>query len=176
MLRTFRDHLLSLNLHNNTFNSTGTMRLFALALALNVLAGLDLSSAEELASDPTTIILGSNGTITLRGNSSTSEVILDYGANVEGFPTFEIISVSGDTSGLQITYSESLAVLLSSSTVRLSKANTRVQLADSCRAMVRLDWPLPWIPIELITTTLPSQRTKRTDSSREAFATKSWLS
>jgi hypothetical protein len=86
MLRTFRDHLLSLNLHNNTFNSTGTMRLFALALALNVLAGLDPSSAEGLASDSTTIILGSNGTITLKGNSSTSEVILDYGANVEGFP------------------------------------------------------------------------------------------
>ena len=176
MLRTFRDHLLSLNLHNNTFDSTGTMRLFALAIALNVLAGLDPSSAEGLASDPTTIILGSNGTITLRGNSSTSEVILDYGANVEGFPTFEIISVSGDTSGLQVTYSESLAVLLSSPTVRVPIANTRVQLADSCRAMARLDWPLPWIPIGLTTTTLPSQRTKRTDSSREAFATKSWHS
>ncbi|RYO48153.1 hypothetical protein AA0113_g10152 [Alternaria arborescens] len=92
------------------------MRLFALALALNVLAGLDPSSAEGLASDATTIILGSNGTITLKGNSFISEVILDYGANVEGFPTFEIISVSGDTSGLQITYSESLAVLLSSPT------------------------------------------------------------
>ncbi|CAG5150723.1 uncharacterized protein ALTATR162_LOCUS2754 [Alternaria atra] len=92
------------------------MRLFALPLVISVLAGLNPSSAEKLDGDSTTIIYGSNSTITLKGNSITSEVILDYGANVEGFPTFEVISASGDTSGLQVTYSESLPVLLNSPT------------------------------------------------------------
>jgi hypothetical protein len=147
------------------------MRLFALPLVLSVLAGFDTSSA-ELAGDSTTIIFGSNSTITLKGNSTTSEVILDYGANVEGFPTFEVISASGDTSGLQVTYSESLPVLLSSPTVRVSIAYTRVQPANPCRAMAHLDWPPLWIPIESTATTSPGQLPKRTDSSREVFATK----
>lgn len=33
--------------------------------------------------------------------------VLDYGANVEGYPTFQVFSATGDTSGLEITYSES---------------------------------------------------------------------
>lgn len=51
------------------------------------------------------LILGANGTITL--NSANSGVIyLDYGADVEGFPSFEVVSASGDTSSLHVSYSE----------------------------------------------------------------------
>lgn len=61
-------------------------------------------------SSPT--IFGSNGTIVLKGTSSNpGVVILDYGSNVEGHPTFQVLSVTGDTSRLEVTYSESLAVL-----------------------------------------------------------------
>lgn len=34
-------------------------------------------------------------------------MILDYGENVEGHPTFEVVSASGDTSAFELTYAES---------------------------------------------------------------------
>lgn len=58
------------------------------------------------------VIYGSDAAVTLQGNSSShSSIVLDYGANVEGFPTFEVVSVSGDVSGFQIRYSETKAIL-----------------------------------------------------------------
>jgi len=70
------------------------------------------------STNSTNIIFGSNGTITLRGNSSSPGVVLlDYGADVEGFPTFEIVSLSGDTSELQICYSETKHVIEEHSSV-----------------------------------------------------------
>jgi hypothetical protein len=48
----------------------------------------------------------------LKGTNVTPGVIvLDYGANVEGHPTFQVISAAGDTSVLEVTYSETKAVL-----------------------------------------------------------------
>ncbi|KAH9895388.1 Six-hairpin glycosidase-like protein [Xylariomycetidae sp. FL2044] len=43
--------------------------------------------------------------------SEPAVVVLDYGQNVEGIPTFEIISQEGDTSKFEITYSETKAGL-----------------------------------------------------------------
>ncbi|KAI4660291.1 uncharacterized protein J4E78_004992 [Alternaria triticimaculans] len=64
------------------------------------------------ANDSLPAIFGSNGTTTLKGTTTTpGVVVLDYGANVEGRPTFEVLSATGDTSGLEITYSETRAVL-----------------------------------------------------------------
>lgn len=64
------------------------------------------------ANDSMVPIYGSNGTVTIKGTNSTPHVIiLDYGANVEGIPTFQVISATGDTSCLEITYSESREVL-----------------------------------------------------------------
>lgn len=58
------------------------------------------------------VIYGSNGTVTLKGTASApGVVVLDYGANVEGHPTFQVLSATGDTSVLEITYSETRAVL-----------------------------------------------------------------
>ncbi|PRP84670.1 glycoside hydrolase family 78 protein [Planoprotostelium fungivorum] len=51
------------------------------------------------ATDNTTTLSSSNGT--------PSIVILYYGHNVEGIPTFEIVSASGDTSIFEISYAES---------------------------------------------------------------------
>jgi hypothetical protein len=57
-------------------------------------------------------IFGSNGTLTIKGTiAAPGVVVLDYGANVEGHPTFRILSATGDTSGLEITYSETKTVL-----------------------------------------------------------------
>ncbi|KAI4614875.1 hypothetical protein J4E80_006379 [Alternaria sp. BMP 0032] len=64
------------------------------------------------ANDSLSAIFGSNGTTTLKGTTTApGVVVLDYGANVEGHPTFEVLSATGDTSGLEITYSETRAVL-----------------------------------------------------------------
>ncbi|USP80422.1 hypothetical protein yc1106_07696 [Curvularia clavata] len=66
-------------------------------------------SKAEKADD---IIYGSKETITLSGLSAVTAVeILDYGVNVEKFPTFEVVSVSGDVSGFEIRYSETRDVL-----------------------------------------------------------------
>lgn len=57
-------------------------------------------------------IYATNGTFTIKRSKSTpGVVVLDYGINVEGFPTFQVLSAIGDTSGLEITYSESREVL-----------------------------------------------------------------
>ncbi|PVI03304.1 glycoside hydrolase family 78 protein [Periconia macrospinosa] len=57
-------------------------------------------------------VFGSNDTITIKGDTTApGVVVLDYGSNVEGHPTFQIVSTTGDTSKLEITYSETRAVL-----------------------------------------------------------------
>ncbi|KDN68901.1 putative alpha-L-rhamnosidase [Colletotrichum sublineola] len=61
-----------------------------------------------------TVLFGYNDTTTLVSDGTApAVVILDYGQNVEGHPTFEVVSVSGDTSGLEITYAESETALSS---------------------------------------------------------------
>lgn len=57
-------------------------------------------------------VFGSNGTVTIKGSTTAAGVVvLDYGFNVEGYPTFQVVSATGDTSKLEITYSETKAVL-----------------------------------------------------------------
>jgi len=73
------------------------------------------------ANDSLPAIFGSNDTVTLKGNTTASGVVVfDYGVNVEGHPTFEVLSATGDTSGLEITYSETKAVLDNFYTVSLT--------------------------------------------------------
>lgn len=48
------------------------------------------------------------GDITLSAEATSPEVlILDFGQNMEGFPTFEVASTLGDTSKFEITFAES---------------------------------------------------------------------
>ncbi|KAL1656218.1 hypothetical protein SLS61_001291 [Didymella pomorum] len=82
-------------------------------------------------------IFGSNGTITLKGNSTTPTVILlDYGHNVEGFPTFEIVSASGNVSGFKIRYSETKAVLESNSNIQSDGPTGLAAAMDSYRVNI----------------------------------------
>jgi hypothetical protein len=70
------------------------------------------NDSTSLKNDTLAPIFGSNGTITIKGTSAAPGVIvLDYGANVEGQPTFQVVSTTGDTSVFEITYSETKAVL-----------------------------------------------------------------
>lgn len=56
------------------------------------------------------IIYASNGTTTFSSNgTAASVVVLDFGRNVEGKPTFEVVSASGDTSVFEISYGETEA-------------------------------------------------------------------
>lgn len=54
-------------------------------------------------------VSGSKDVKVLTGNSTNSVVIIDYGHEVEGTPSFEVLSHEGDTSHLEISYAESLA-------------------------------------------------------------------
>jgi hypothetical protein len=77
------------------------------AAALLLQTGLVLSETSK-----STIIYGKNGTINLSSDGSKSGiVVLDYGHSVEGHPTFEVVSASGDTSGFELTFAESKAAL-----------------------------------------------------------------
>ena len=81
------------------------IRSFAVALLLQTT--LVLSKATK---NP--IIYANNDTITLSSNGSKADiVVLDYGYSVEGHPTFEVVSRSGDTSGFELTFAESKAAL-----------------------------------------------------------------
>ncbi|KAF5681230.1 alpha-L-rhamnosidase C [Fusarium heterosporum] len=77
--------------------------------ALLLQAGLALSGKDKVSGS---IIYGTNGTITLSSDGLKADtVILDYGENFEGHPTFEVISTSGDTSGFELTFAEAKSAL-----------------------------------------------------------------
>lgn len=53
-----------------------------------------------------------HGNITLRSNASHDDIfIIDHGVEFGGLPTFEVLHHSGDTSGFEMTYSETRALL-----------------------------------------------------------------
>lgn len=62
------------------------------------------NGAPIIANDSTTFKLSSDGT-------TSSIIILDYGQDVEGYPTFQVSWKSGDTSVFEMTYSETQALL-----------------------------------------------------------------
>ncbi|KAI1337209.1 Six-hairpin glycosidase-like protein [Xylariaceae sp. FL0016] len=58
------------------------------------------------------ILSPDGGTVSMTSNGSEPDiVVIDYGHNIEGIPTFEVASHSGGTSVLEITYSETQAGL-----------------------------------------------------------------
>jgi hypothetical protein len=100
------------------------------------------------------VILGSNDTIILQGNATNpSVVVLDYKANVEGLPTFEVVSATGDTSRLEITYSETKTVLENFYMVSILAHKVKVDVNEYNRVTDPSLWPRPWIPTESISTT-----------------------
>ena len=54
-------------------------------------------------------ITGSTNVQVLTSNGTSSTIILDYDHEVEGIPSFEVLSNTGDTSLFEISYAESLA-------------------------------------------------------------------
>lgn len=120
------------------------MRLSKFAPNLLWLNAAPAALAQNLSSSGATIF-GSNGTITLKGNTTTPVVVLlDYGHNVEGFPTFEVLSASGDVEGLKIRYSETKAVLDSNPNVSHPQAYSALVLTSWHRAMVPPAWQPQW--------------------------------
>ncbi|UPL01042.1 hypothetical protein LCI18_011976 [Fusarium solani-melongenae] len=54
------------------------------------------------------IVYAKKETISLSSDGKDPDIlILDYGQNVEGHPTFEVVSTSGDASGFELTFAES---------------------------------------------------------------------
>lgn len=80
--------------------------------ALLLQPGLGLSAIESSYAKAAKTIYGTNETITLSSDGVKADVVvLDYGQNYEGHPTFEVFSSSGDTSGFELTFAESKAAL-----------------------------------------------------------------
>ena len=75
------------------------------------LTSLAVAAASCNASDSrhAEFISGSAGLQILTGNTTRSVVIIDHSHEVEGIPSFEIVSHEGDTSLFEISYAESLA-------------------------------------------------------------------
>lgn len=114
---------------------------------------LSVATAKPLFSD-NMIILAPNNTLSLKSDGKKHDVfIIDYGESFEGHPTFEVTSASGDTSGFEISYAESKAVLDSSYMVRnFSQLKIFIESAPltvmGCRAMAQSDFQRRWIPFE----------------------------
>lgn len=79
------------------------------SLALTRIA-IATASCDTFSESPqSTFIPGSNGIQVLTANGTSSVVVLDYGHEVEGIPSFEVLSLDGDTSIFEVSYAESLA-------------------------------------------------------------------
>ncbi|OLN88265.1 hypothetical protein CCHL11_00248, partial [Colletotrichum chlorophyti] len=56
------------------------------------------------------LVFGTNGTVNLSSDGVTPDIhIVDFGQSFEGHPTFEVVSISGDTSGFEVSFAESKA-------------------------------------------------------------------
>jgi hypothetical protein len=75
------------------------------------LASLAIAATSGNASEThqAKLITGSSGVQTLNASATGSIIILDYGHEVEGIPSFEVLDHQGDTSLFEISYAESLA-------------------------------------------------------------------
>lgn len=63
-------------------------------------------------SEAANVIYASDSCVNLSSDGSRPNiVVLDYGHSVEGHPTFQVVSASGDTSGFEVTFAESKAAL-----------------------------------------------------------------
>ncbi|KAI8710728.1 Bac-rhamnosid-C domain-containing protein [Fusarium sp. LHS14.1] len=77
---------------------------FALLQAHSVLARLIAKGG----TNQDAVVYAAKKTISLSSAGTDPDIlILDYGQNVEGHPTFEVVSTSGDTSGFELTFAES---------------------------------------------------------------------
>lgn len=77
--------------------------------ALAVLAALQHHVRCTATSNVEGSAYASEETITLKSDGITHDVqILDFGGNVEGYPTFEVVSASGDTSAFEVSFAESI--------------------------------------------------------------------
>lgn len=80
------------------------------SLLILPLTSLALAAASCNASDShhAKFVSGSTGLQVLTGNTTKSVVIIDHGREVEGIPSFEVVSHEGDTSLFEISYAKSL--------------------------------------------------------------------
>lgn len=107
-----------------------------LPLATFAIAATTSSAAET---QPAKFICGSNGIQILNANATGSVVILDYGHEVEGIPSFEILSHQGDTSLFEISYAESLASF-SQHMVCVAIMFSRTQRQHAYRPSLTVGW------------------------------------
>lgn len=85
-----------------------SLALVALAQARTITRQQPVSARDDASNFITST---SNITTLDAANGSLAVVILDHDWNVDGIPTFEVVSQEGDTSTFEITYAESSAAL-----------------------------------------------------------------
>ncbi|AEO55772.1 glycoside hydrolase family 78 protein [Thermothelomyces thermophilus ATCC 42464] len=84
-----------------------------ISLGLSAIAGAAVTRTHlHLPQAGVPLITVQDGPIVLSSTTTESAtLVLDYGANVEGIPSFEVVGATGDTTVFEITYSESKAGL-----------------------------------------------------------------
>ena len=97
------------SLHQEQEHPPSTMLEIAKLLPLASLAIAASSCNNASQAHHTKFISGASGIQTLNASATGSVIILDYGHEVEGIPSFEVLSHQGDTSLFEISYAESLA-------------------------------------------------------------------
>lgn len=80
--------------------------LASLALVHFAVATASCNASDKLNHN---FITGSTDVQVLTSNGTGSIIILDYDHEVEGIPSFEVLSNTGDTSLFEVSYAESLA-------------------------------------------------------------------
>jgi hypothetical protein len=73
-------------------------------------AGLTLPVSYSINGNDFNISASNKITLSSDGNTP-SVVVLDYGRNVEGYPTFKVVHGRGDTSAFEMSYAECLSSL-----------------------------------------------------------------
>lgn len=89
-----------------SLKAVGAQSLYAIPKVINATVG-SVSNAEAL-------LVPNSSLVILSGKGS--EIVLDYGVNVGGFPTFWIRSVEGEDVQMAATYSEGASQFLTNPT------------------------------------------------------------
>lgn len=87
------------------------------------------------------LVTTTNETTVLTATTDAPAIVtLDYGHAVEGIPTFEVVSIEGDTSVFEITYAESLTAL---DTYMVGSPEVGAGAEGSLNLSFQSDGPLP---------------------------------
>ncbi|KAH7009252.1 Six-hairpin glycosidase-like protein [Microdochium trichocladiopsis] len=93
------------------YHGLGRLGLIVLVSSATICAPLAHASTQDTSSN-NNLIKAQDGPVVLTATQDAPGIlVLDYGVETEGIPSFDVVATAGDTSVLEITYSETVAAL-----------------------------------------------------------------